>query len=251
MAKEKIVVKPVLEDALLNPAFSSESLKMLIAYDAAKKKKAEQLAFNVGMMNIQTLLKAAPEDRTNEQTHSTYASYKTLMSYVKPFYTAEGFALIFHEDESIKEDNIRICVDVLHEAGHKESYWTDIPLDNRGIKGTVNKTGAHAKGSSISYGRSYLVKMIFNLSTSDKDDDDGNGAGGSIAGDNDTPKSNSSKANDVQIKRIKDLRDDLDFKEEDFKARLIKRFNTDCPRNLTHSEAGELIRALNVIKMRG
>lgn len=245
MVNKKVVEKPTLEDAMLNPALSSESLKMLLAYDKAKRAKAEQQAFNVGMLNVQKALRVVPEDKENESTHSTYASYKILLKYIKPFYIKEGFALVFHEMESVKEGNVRICLDVLHEAGLKEIYWTDIPLDNKGIKGTVNKTNTHAKGSSISYGRSYLVKMIFNLSTGDKDDDDGNGAGVT-----EEAPSATSKASDAQIKRIKDLRDSLNLKEEDFKARLVKRFNKDCPRNLLYSEAEDLIRALNLIKMR-
>ena len=39
--------------------------------------------------------------------------------------------------------------------------------------GTVNKTKIHASGSTLSYGRRYLLKLIFNLTTVDELDDDG------------------------------------------------------------------------------
>jgi len=58
-----------------------------------------------------------------------------------------------------------------HSAGHTRKYWVDLPLDQAGIKGTVNKTPMHATGSTFSYGRRYLVVMIFNISVIGEDDD--------------------------------------------------------------------------------
>jgi len=63
----------------------------------------------------------------------------------------------------------------MHQDGWTKTYWTDIPLDDKGFKGTPNKTQTHAKGSSLSYGKSYLLRLIFNIPTGD--DDDGNSAG--------------------------------------------------------------------------
>ena len=50
-------------------------------------------------------------------------------------------------------------------------HHIDLPLDNVGTKGTVNKTGVQATGSTNAYGRRYLVLMIFNVSTEDEDND--------------------------------------------------------------------------------
>jgi len=66
---------------------------------------------------------------------------------------------------------------VLHKAGHKETYHYDIPLDGVGIQGNPNMTKIHAKASSTSYGRRYLMCMIWNIPTQD---DDGNGAGSPV-----------------------------------------------------------------------
>lgn len=209
-----------------------------------------EVAYNVAMVQVQRIMPVIPEDAKNESTHSTYALYKTVLKQARPIYTKEGFALIFSEGETDKVDNIRVCLKLLHSGGHFESLYADIPLDMTGIKGKTNKTKVHSKGSSFTYGKQYLIRMAFNMATGD--DDDGNGAGGSIGLDeNNTPDADLSKSNDAQIKRIKDLRDDINLKEDAFKARLKKRFGKDCPRDLTHDEADELIRALNVIKMRG
>ena len=227
----------LLEKMMLNPDVPADKLKVVLDMQKHNLNRSAKVAYSVGMGQVQEQLRVVPEDKKNDQTHSTYSSYKILMAYVKPFYVAAGFALTFYEEDATVENEIRICVDVMHKAGYTKHYHTDIPLDDRGIKGTVNKTRPHAKGSSISYGRSYLIKMIFNLSTGEADDSDGNSPGSSLGA-----------SDDKQIKKIKDLREELSLSEEDFKKRLKKRFNTDCPRNLTYTEAEELIRALTILK---
>ena len=243
MKKEKPQEQPLdpftvlLEKMMLNPDVPADKLQVMLDMQENNFNRSAKVAFSVGMKKVQEQLQIVPEDKENEQTHSMYSSYKILMAYVKPFYVEAGFALVFSEEDTDKENEVRICIDVMHEAGCTKHYHTDIPLDDRGIKGTINKTRPHAKGSSISYGRSYLVKMIFNLSTGEADDSDGNSPGSSLG-----------TSDDKQIKKIKDLREELSLSEEDFKKRLKKRFNTDCPRNLTYIEAEELIRALTMLR---
>jgi hypothetical protein len=227
----------ILERAISNPDVNAAKLQVLFDMQKHDTDKVAKAKFFKSMVWVQEQLQTIPEDKENEQTHTTYSSYKALLSHVKPFYIEAGFALVFSEEDATRENEIRICVDVIHEAGYSKHYHTEIPMDDRGIKGVINKTKPHAKGSSISYGRSYLMKMIFNLLTGEADDNNGNGTGGALG-----------TADDKQIKKIKDLREALSLSEVDFKKRLKKRFNTDCPRNLTFDEAKELIRALTLLK---
>jgi hypothetical protein len=90
----------------------------------------------------------------------------------KPIYTKHGFSVVFSEGKADTDGDIRICADVLHKDGHERSYHHDLALDDKGIKGSVNKTKIHGKASSISYGRRYLMCMIWNIPTPDND---GNG----------------------------------------------------------------------------
>jgi len=64
---------------------------------------------------------------------------------------------------------------VTHAAGHNKRHHIDLPPDDSGAKGNVNKTGVQAAGSTNAYARRYLSLMIFNVST--EDDNDGNTAG--------------------------------------------------------------------------
>jgi hypothetical protein len=144
-------------------------------WEKSEAKKKYIRAFASAQTKIDTVVKT----KLNPQTHSKYAELSDIIETTKPVYTAEGFAIIFYEGDAPKpETSIRICADVLHEAGHKETYHYDVPLDGVGIKGNANMTAIHGKASSTSYGRRYLMCMIWNVATGD--DNDGNGSGGKI-----------------------------------------------------------------------
>ena len=143
-------------------------LKKIYEADEARKDFASDFAI------VQSEIGAAIKTAVNPQTHSKYAKLEGVIEASKPSYTKQGFSIIFYEGKTDTKDNIRVCADVLHEAGHKETYYLDVPLDGVGIQGNANMSKIHGKASSISYGRRYLLCMIWNIPT---EDDDGNGAG--------------------------------------------------------------------------
>ena len=153
-----------------------EKLEKLM--DLQERWEANQASkeFNVSMALAQAEMPEIFEDKTNAQTRSTYSSYEGILKAVKPIYTKHGFSMLFYEGDNDSED-IRVCADVMHAGGHTRQLHVDIPLDMTGIKGTVNKTRPHAKASSISYGRNYIIRMVWNLATSE---DDGNAAGKTV-----------------------------------------------------------------------
>ncbi len=69
-----------------------------------------------------------------------------------------------------------------------------MPADGKGAKGGDVMTKTHATGSAVSYGRRYLMGMIFNLAVISRDDD-GNAA---------------SAGNVISEKQLADLRDFID-----------------------------------------
>ncbi|MFH1511130.1 MAG: ERF family protein [Candidatus Woesearchaeota archaeon] len=131
--------------------------------------------YNTSMVLVHKDIPLIGKSLLNPQTHSKYASLDEIICTTKEIYTKEGFSISFNEGETEKADHIRICATVLHQAGHKETYHYDVPLDGKGLRGNSNMTAIHGKASSISYGRRYLMYMIFNIPTGD--DDDGNKAG--------------------------------------------------------------------------
>ena len=63
-----------------------------------------------------------------------------------------------------------------HERGYKRTFHIDMPADGKGAQGRDVMTRTHATGSAVSYGRRYLLLMIFNIAVGGEDDD-GNAAG--------------------------------------------------------------------------
>lgn len=139
-------------------------------YEANEAKKA----FFASLSSVQSEIEGVLKDKDNKQTGSKYASLDGVIEEAKPIYTKYGFSVIFSEGKADTDGDIRICAYVLHKDGHERAYHHDLALDNVGIKGSVNKTKIHGKASSVSYGRRYLMCMIWNIPTQD---DDGNAAG--------------------------------------------------------------------------
>ena len=146
-------------------------LKELLAiqkdWEANEARKAFAQSFSIAQQSIEAVIKT----RVNTQTKSKYAELGDVIESSKPVYTKEGFSVIFYEGDCPKENHVRIYADVLHCAGHKETYHYDVPMDGKGLRGNENLTAIHGKASSVSYGRRYLMCMIWNIPTAD---DDGN-----------------------------------------------------------------------------
>lgn len=137
--------------------------------------------FTAAMVKTQRDMPVIFEGRTNKGANdSKYAAYKDIVRYAKPIYTKHGLSVSFYEEDSPKDDYIRWCADVYHKAGYSRPFHTDLPIDDKGPKGSPVKTKIHGTKSSMSYGRGILLCSIFNIPTSDDVDDDGNGAGAEI-----------------------------------------------------------------------
>lgn len=147
-----------------------EMQKEMLDRDAAKE-------YALAMVRVQSCMPSIPKRGKNKQTNSGYALLEDINRLITPIYTSEGFSLSFGTFKSELPEHVGIMCDVLHTSGHTRNYQYDAPIDNAGIRGEVNKTLTHGRGSAISYGQRYLTKMIFNL-TIGGEDDDGNAAGG-------------------------------------------------------------------------
>ncbi len=139
-------------------------------HEANKARKVFASDFAVAQSNIAAVVKT----KVNPQTKSKYAGLDAVIDMAKPVYTKQGFSIIYYEGKAEKAEDVRVYADVLHKAGHKETYHLDVPLGGVGIKGVVNMTAIHAKATSFTYGRRYLLCNIWNIPTQD---DDGNAPG--------------------------------------------------------------------------
>lgn len=168
-------IMQIIERAATNPDVDIDKMERLLQMQERILDRNAEADFAASMTIVQSLLPAVAKDAANNQTNSSYSRHETIAKAIKPIYTQEGFSITFSEGDSTKENHIRVIGILRHRSGHVEQHHLDIPFDNAGIKGTVNKTNTHAAGSTYSYGRRYLTCMMFDVATGD--DDDGQAAG--------------------------------------------------------------------------
>jgi hypothetical protein len=168
----------VLSRMMADPSVDIERIERGAAlYERALARDAET-AFNSAMAAAQEEMRPIAANANNPQTKSRYAKYDALDNAVRPIYSKHGFSLSFYQGEGAPEGHIRVQCK-LSCGGHTERPYLDMPADGKGAKGGDVMTKTHATGAGVTYGRRYLLGMIFNLVIGD--DDDGNAAGKSAA----------------------------------------------------------------------
>lgn len=155
-----------------------EKIDALFKMKQAEDDRNAEREFNAAFARAQANIELVVADQRNDQTKSNYANLKAILVKSQPIYTKEGFSLMFYEGDSPKETQKRVCVDIMHSAGHTEKRHGDFTIQTTGIAGKAMMTQIHGEGSAFSYGRRYLTCMIWNIPTGD--DDDGNAAGGKV-----------------------------------------------------------------------
>lgn len=162
----------IIDQAAQNPNVDPDKMQKLLDVQLTIMDRQAKIEFDEAMAACQAEMAdlRIVKNATNDQTRSTYAKHEAICAGIKPVYTKHGFRLSFSEGKAEIESEIRINCTVTHNKGHSEHYWIDLPADNAGIKGNINKTPVHAKGSTFSYGRRYLTLMIYDLATYDDSD---------------------------------------------------------------------------------
>lgn len=171
---EATAMLTMVQRAATDPSFDTEKMQAMMAMYERYTDRSAAAAFNAAMVRAQSEIGPVFRDKYNSQTNSSYAALESIDKKVAPVYTSHGFSLSFGTDDSPLAGHIRAVCDCMHEAGHTKRYHVDLPIDSTGIKGSVNKTGVHANGSTYSYARRYLTMMIFNVVLTNEDND-GNG----------------------------------------------------------------------------
>jgi len=180
---ELVEVPPSQEDAVMNSltaaidkGVDADSLEKILDMQERILDRAAKQSYVRAMVAVQKRLPDIKKAEYNQQTQSTYESLEAMNRAIKPIYADHGFNIEFGTEPANDVDMITIIADVSHVDGFTKRFSYPLPYDMTGIKGSVNKTKIHASGSTLKYGRRYLLKLIFNLTTADDVDDDGNDA---------------------------------------------------------------------------
>lgn len=165
----------VIARVAVDPDCDVEKMERLMAMQEKMIDREAKAAFNTAFAKMQAEVKAAVRDRKNDQTNSMYATLEAVDAAVREAKTKHGFGTMFFPAEGAPENHHRIRCVLVHEEGFEREFVADVPVDIAGIKGAQNKTATHAFGSTMSYGRRYMLLLIFDIPVTD---DDGNAAGG-------------------------------------------------------------------------
>jgi hypothetical protein len=172
----------VIERAALNPDIDVEKMERLLAMQERILTHGAKMAFNDSMRAAQSEMPKIKRNRENKETHSKYADLEAVTDQAVPIYTKHGFSVSYGTADCPITGHYRVTALCAHSGGYERQYQADVPIDNTGPKGTQNKTMTHGFGSTMSYGRRYLICLIFNI-TLTNEDKDGNQPGSVITDD--------------------------------------------------------------------
>ncbi len=158
-------VDEVIHRLLLNP--TKENVDLIERLLSIRAERAFSSALRAAQEEIPRILR----DAHNDQTKSRFARLDTLARVVNPVVNRHGFSLSFGTADSKLADHYKVTCRLSHVGGHHRDEAIDVPAETAGIKGNPNKTAMHAMGSSMTYGRRYLMMMMFNLVLAGEDDD--------------------------------------------------------------------------------
>lgn len=169
----------MIERIAMDPNIPIDRLEKMLAMKERMEDRAREdqdrvarQAYFKAMAECQADLPVVIKRSKNDHTKSTYADLAAIEQQAMPTIHRYGFMVSFQPAGMNDKGEQRIKWTVAHSAGHIETGEAEIPVDNAGTNGTRNKTGTHAFGSTATYGRRYLLCMLFNISTGD--DRDGN-----------------------------------------------------------------------------
>jgi len=136
-------------------------------------REAEQ-NFNAAMARTQSQMVRVISTHKNTQTNSRYAKLADIIEQISPIYTAEGLSISFDSEDCARAGWLRTVAIVSHAGGFSRKYKKDMPNDSVGTRGNANKTEIHGEKSTVTYARTTLICMIFNIPVGE--DNDGNGS---------------------------------------------------------------------------
>ncbi len=173
----------MIERIAMDPSIPIERLEQMLAMKERMEDRArDQLredreyeaktAYFAAMSACQKALPVVVKNRRNTHTKSNYADLAAIEEQAMPVIYEHGFGVSFQPDGYNELGELLIKWEISHAGGYVRNGVGAIPVDGAGAKGGVNKTGTQAFGSTATYGRRYLLCMLFNISAGD--DRDGN-----------------------------------------------------------------------------
>ena len=157
----------VIERAATNPEVDIDKMERLLAMHERITERDARSAFSTAMAEMQGELPTISEKgeiKVQNQVRSKYARFEDINEAVRPILKKHGFAVSFRTKTD--DQHISVTGILSHRQGHSEETTMQLPADMSGAKNTVQQVG-----SSVSYGKRYVLQALLNITTSGEDDD--------------------------------------------------------------------------------
>jgi hypothetical protein len=176
---ESATVLSMISRAATDPACDIDKMERLMQMHVDMQNRDAEKQFNIAMVECQRQMPKIAKTERNKQTNSDYESLDALIDQIEPIYTSNGFAPSFNTFPASQEGCDGVICTLMHKGGYSKEYRVEIPKSGLGIKGNRMMTETHGFGSTSTYARRYMLKLIFNISTGD--DLDGNAPSQSVS----------------------------------------------------------------------
>lgn len=133
--------------------------RLLNMQERVMARRAEQ-AFNAAMAAMQAEIPSIAERGTGHNIK--YATLEDILDTVRPIMHKYGFAVSFRISQV---DRVTVTGVLMHKDGHREETSMTLAADTSGSKNAVQ-----AIGSSVSYGKRYVLCAMLNIATRGEDD---------------------------------------------------------------------------------
>jgi ERF superfamily len=168
------IFQALARDPTIEPSRIAQLMEL---QERAEKREAER-QFIAALNRLQPQLPrvqkkgriAFESKRTGDSQNTPYALFEDIDAAVRPLLHAEGFSISFGTSP-LEKGGILITATLSHAAGHSRTESMPLPFDTSGSKNNIQ-----AVGSTLSYGKRYLVCAMLNIIT-EGEDDDGAGIG--------------------------------------------------------------------------
>lgn len=179
-APTQVTLDQQIMQAAADPRINIAKMKELTELRRQMRLEEAEDNFKMALHAAQAEMRPIEADAANDHTHSKYATLYKVDKALRPIYSKHGLSVSFNTADCPRPEHTRVLAYVERGLFTRE-YQYDVAIDAKGPAGNnvMNKT--HAGGSALSYGKRYLLLMIFNVTIGDPGrpvDDDGNAAAG-------------------------------------------------------------------------
>jgi len=161
VVSESSAVLAVIARAASDPTVDMDKLERLLDMQERIMNKQAETEFNSSLAAMQADIPSVAERGTGHNIK--YATLEDIVDVVRPIMNQYGFAVSFSVEQSDK--TITIIGELVHKCGHSKQTKMILPHETSGSKNAVQ-----AIGSSVSYGKRYVLCAMLNIATRGEDD---------------------------------------------------------------------------------